>query len=512
MSNKEIVHSIIEPSKTYEYIDDGNPKQGGMKDVYFSEDRSYVVAIYRKELDNQSIERLRRIVTQYKDSFFNAPGGEYYENIYSWPTDVIQTVEGKIGIIVPCYSSNFFFAKGFQNNNMSMLKGEEKQGKWFASPKYFVKGTRFSLDENEVGDWLSYFQICLHISRGVKRLHAAGLAHSDLSYKNVLIDPVSKSAAIIDIDGLVVPGLFPPEVLGTPDFIAPEVVATKHLAPKDANRKTPSRLTDLHALPVLIYMYLLHRHPLRGGNFFGDIESDEEENLLMGSKALFIEHPKDKSNRNFKREYGDDLDAFRPWTDLQRTPYHIVGPYLKALFDRAFIDGLHNPQKRPTADQWEQALVKSADLKLRCANANCQEKWFLYYADKKHIHCPFCHTRYQRSVPIIDFYYQPKPTEKHKKEDLRLVVHHNCGLFKWHSHRRVIRNERLKDEDKQRQGYFIFHEGRWLLRNEAVQGMRDLKEKKDIPINGLVELKHGSLIALGTGSDKRLMSVRIVNT
>lgn len=96
-------------------------------------------------------------------------------------------------------------------------------------------------------------------------MHAAGLAHSDLSYKNVLIDPVSKSAAIIDIDGLVVPGLYPPDVIGTADFIAPEVVSTKSLSVKDPNRNLPNRLTDLHALAVLIYMYLLYRHPLRGG-------------------------------------------------------------------------------------------------------------------------------------------------------------------------------------------------------------------------------------------------------
>lgn len=92
-------------------------------------------------------------------------------------------------------------------------------------------------------------------------MHAMGLAHSDLSYNNVLIDPIEKSACMIDLDGLVVPGLFSAEVIGTAEFIAPEVLATKHLDKSDQNRILPSRLTDLHALPVLIYMFLLHRHP-----------------------------------------------------------------------------------------------------------------------------------------------------------------------------------------------------------------------------------------------------------
>ncbi len=69
---------------------------------------------------------------------------------------------------------------------------------------------------------------------------------------------------MIDIDGLVVPGKYPPDVVGTPDFIAPEVITTQNLDKADKNRVLPSRSTDRHALAVLIYMYLFYRHPLRG--------------------------------------------------------------------------------------------------------------------------------------------------------------------------------------------------------------------------------------------------------
>lgn len=127
-------------------------------------------------------------------------------------------------------------------------------------------------------------------------MHQMGLAHSDLSYNNVLVDPVTKSATIIDIDGLVVPGLFPPEVIGTADFIAPEVLKTKHLPLHDADRVLPNQKTDLHALAVLIYMYLLRRHPLRGGKIW-DLDSERDEVLSMGEKAIFVEHPSDNTNR-----------------------------------------------------------------------------------------------------------------------------------------------------------------------------------------------------------------------
>lgn len=90
--------------------------------------------------------------------------------------------------------------------------------------------------------------------------------------------------------------MFPAEVIGTAEFIAPEVLSTKHLNKQSPNRKLPNRLTDLHALPVLIYMFLLHRHPLKGGKVH-DLDTEKDDLLSMGEKAMFIEHPTDKTHR-----------------------------------------------------------------------------------------------------------------------------------------------------------------------------------------------------------------------
>ena len=54
---------------------------------------------------------------------------------------------------------------------------------------------------------------------------------------------------------------------------------------------------DLHAFAVLIYMYLLYRHPSRGGKVHDVNDEQRDESLTMGEKALFVEHPSDKSNR-----------------------------------------------------------------------------------------------------------------------------------------------------------------------------------------------------------------------
>jgi serine/threonine protein kinase len=506
--NTKTVTSIINAGKTYQFVDNGEPMRGGMKDVYFSPDKSYVVAFYRDQQDFNSKERLKKIVTQYFESFFlrDTISGNFYKELYSWPTDVVE-FDKKVGIVVPCYNRNFFFKKGYATNDL--LKGKEKNGKWFASAKFRANQSKSKLEESELGNWLSYFQVCVNISRGVKRLHSAGLAHSDLSYNNVLIDPVSKSAAIIDIDGLVVPGLFPPDVIGTADFIAPEVLASKHLSKTDANRKLPNRLTDLHALAVLIYMYLLYRHPLRGGNYFGQMETEKEEDFLMGSKALFVEHPTDQSNKNFKREYGDNLQKFLPWTDLKQTPYTITGPYLKDLFDQAFIKGLHNPNERPTADAWEQALIKTNDLKLQCSNTKCDQKWFIYN-NTKATSCPFCGTKYNNSIPVLDFFYQFKPNVW-KPENLRFVVYNNTTLHLWHSDRNVVRNEKLTTDQKIRVGYFSFYNNNWVFVNEKLTSLKDVTEDKEVPLGSMVDITDGKKLLLSKEEGGRVVIISIAN-
>lgn len=501
MGNTVTVTSIIN-GKSYKYLDNGEPMAGAMKNVYFSPDKTYVVALYKEPQDFNSKERLKKIVTEYYNSFFNKEGGTFFKDLYSWPTDVVE-INKQIGLIVPCYNKNFFFQKGYFSSDL--IKGKEKEGKWFASAKFRNKQFSLRLDESELGNWLSFFQICVNIARGVKRLHAAGLAHSDLSYKNVLIDPVSKSAAIIDIDGLVVPGLFPPDVIGTADFIAPEVLATKHLSKSDPNRKLPNRLTDLHALAVMIYMYLLYRHPLKGGKVH-DLDTEKDDLLSMGEKALFIEHPTDKSNRPKVNQINPKE---LPWADINKLPYTITGPYLTKLFQRAFVDGLHNPMNRPTAMEWEQELLKTTDLIQPCSNLSCDQKWYVF-DNTLAPRCPFCGTPHKGKLPVLDLYFQFKPGVW-KPENHRLMVYHNQYLFQWHVNRNVIRNERLTKEQKVPVGYFTFHNQKWVFINQQLTSLKDLTEDKEVPIGSMVDITDGKRLLLSKEEGGRVVLITMAN-
>jgi serine/threonine protein kinase len=472
---------------------------GGMKDVYFAPDRSYVVAFFRDPQDANARDRLDNIVGVYRQRIFDQPGGEYWKRLFCWPTKIVEA-RGRLGIVAPTYLPHFFFAHGSRNGDFLGIKGKEKQGKWFASAEHRAK----YVDPRELGDWRSHLRIGIQISRAVRRMHAAGLAHSDLSYRNVLIDPKDGNACIIDIDGLVVPNKYPPDVVGTPDFIAPEVVATLGL-PKD-KRCLPRIETDRHALAVLLYMYLLYRHPLRGSKMH-HTDSDKDDAMMMGSGSLFIEHPTDRSNR--LKLKGVKKECL-PWADVDKLPYTLTGPLLKQLFDRAFIEGLHQPHLRPTADDWEQALVKTVDMLQPCVNPACAQKWYVF-DNSTRPSCPFCSTPYRGELPVLNL-YSSRGKGQFLPDNHRLMVFTNQYLYPWHVNRTVFPNEKLSANQRKPVGYFVLHGGRWVFVNQRLPDMKDVDEDKPVPIGTMVELADGKKFLLAGGEGGRLIHVQMVRT
>jgi len=488
--------------KTYQYVWNDSPPAGAMKEVYFAPDKSYVVAFFKETQNATAIERLEDLVGRYRKGIFEREGGDYWKNIYCWPTDLIKE-GGRVGIVVPTYRKHFFFA---HNGPVIETKGLEKEGKWFASPVH-----HFSyLNEQDIGDWRSYFNVCLLLARGVRRLHMAGLAHSDLSYKNVLIDPVSQSAAIIDIDGLVVPGKFPPDVLGTPDFIAPEVYETMGM-PMD-KRKLPCQDTDRHALAVLIYMYLLYRHPLRGKKIWDCDDEQRDEKLAMGEKAVFIENAKDRCNRYdvnwVKNNYPPSKTKFLlPWMDLDKLPYTILGPYLSPLVEQAFVNGLHSPKDRPTADAWEDAIVKTMDLMQPCSNPKCKQHWFIF-DNTKSPKCPFCGTKFTDPLPVLNLYQQYGSS--YKPSGWRVMVFNGTRIYPWHVQPNLMPGEKLSADQKKAVACFQFYNGKWYIRNERATQMKNLGTQALIPIGAPVALEDGVQILLD-GPGSRMIHVQMVN-
>jgi serine/threonine protein kinase len=473
---------------------------GAMKDVYFAPDKSYVVAFYRQKQDAQARERLQMITGRYREGIFDQEGGEYWKRLFCWPTAMVEH-DGRIGIVAPTYAPNFFFAYGSRDNDRNGIRGKEKEGKWFAAPNL---RNRY-VDPRELGDWRNHLRICLLLARAVRRLHMAGLAHSDLSYKNVLVDPTTGESCVIDVDGLVVPNRYPPDVVGTPDFIAPEVVKTSHLDKNDPRRMLPRRETDLHALAVLIYMYLLYRHPLRGRKVHDANDSGRDEQLSMGERALFVEHATDQSNRI-------DVAAAKktelPWADTSKIPYTVTGPYLSVLFERSFVKGLHDPSERPSANDWETALVKTVDLLQPCLNPACGQKWYIFNNSTRP-RCPFCGTPFVGNMPILNL-YSSRRQGSFRPDNHRLIVYTEQSLFWWHASLSVAPNERLHKEQRRRVGYFVRHDGAWWLVNEALPDLIDMNTSTPVAVGSKLQLQEGKQLLLSKGDGARLALVQMV--
>lgn len=397
--------------------------------VYFVEGRKEVLKFFKNSAQNADPEikvRIDKIVNVFNPSL-DPVSGHYWDELYRWPNGIV--ISPSLGVKIPTYQPNFFF----KNKD----KGEKKLS-WFISPNPKIRAT---VPDDERGTWLGHLQIAILMARATRRLHTAGLAHSDLSYNNFLADPAKGSMIMIDLDGLVVPGVHPPKVAGSPGLVAPEVVM---------GNAEPSIRTDLHALAVLIYQTLLFRHPLKGPKVHAQ-NSEEDEKLSYGSKALFIEHPTDSSNRP---------------KGIQNS-YKILGPFLSSLIERSFITSLQVPNNRPTAIEWEQALVKSMDILVPCSNPQCEKKWYIM-GDFQPT-CPWCHTKLPyKTLPMLYYYKEQGGKKGHYiYEAQNMFVWHGRRIHKWHVYDNIWPGEKV---DKTEYGYFQYHQGEWYLVNTGMLG------------------------------------------
>lgn len=456
------------------YVITDNPPRGGMKYTYFAPDKSYVVQFYNEpnKIDFNTRSRIEAIIGRYNPTIPESNGGaigndekiaEYFKKRFCWPIAIVVAPE--FGIVTQTYPDNFFFDKNA--SQFLDLNGKDKKSNWFTS------SNRRFLNRSELGDFRSMMQMSLLLARSIRRLHQAGLAHSDLSNNNVLIDPKTGNCVVIDIDSLVVPGLYPPEVAGTRGYIAPEVLATMELDRNDPRRMIPNSSTDLHALAVLIYEYLFNRHPLMGPKIFSSKSAEEDDFLGLGEQALFTEHPNDKSNRPDSYKWGI--------SDL--------GPALEKMFLRAFVDGLHNPSLRPSAMEWERALVQTWDLLHKCSNPDCEKKWFVFYDVDKTV-CPFCKS-YIMDKNIVRFTLnsEVRGHAGHFRKHSEIDIVNNTPLFKWHMMSNIFPDEKA---DKTMQAYVCCHNDKWYLINSHAFGLLS-PQGNLVPIGQAIHLQDGTV-------------------
>lgn len=189
---------------------------------------------------------------------------------------------------------------------------------------------------------------CINLSDAFLQLHAEGLCYRDISSGNVFFDPDSGDVLICDNDNVGVNG-GPTSVLGTPRFMAPEVVRREEL---------PSTQTDLFSLAVLLFLILMNGYPLDGRKEAAIHCFDFAAMVhLYGQEPVFVFDPDDESNRPVEGLHKNVLD-FWP----------LYPAFLRSLFVKSFTDGLRDPvYGRVRETTWRGDLRRLRDSILLCA-------------------------------------------------------------------------------------------------------------------------------------------------
>ena len=195
--------------------------------------------------------------------------------------------------------------------------------------------------------------VALELADSFLKLHSLGLCYSDISFGNIFLDPDTGEISICDNDNVAVDGEGMSGVMGTPRFMAPELV-------RDETR--PNTNTDLYSLAVILfYMFMVH-HPLEGRREMEinclDLGAMQK---LYGTEALFIFDPKDESNRPVP---GVHDNALLFWD--------FYPSYLKDVFTRAFTDGLRDPGMRVRESEWRTVFTRMRDQIFYCHNCHAE--------------------------------------------------------------------------------------------------------------------------------------------
>jgi hypothetical protein len=189
--------------------------------------------------------------------------------------------------------------------------------------------------------------IGFNISNSFERLHSKGLCYADISPGNIFINADSGDIRICDNDNITVDGDVKC-VLGTPKFMAPEIVCGK---------SAPNIHTDKYSLAVLLFYMLFNGHPLEGRRSAqADLHDKAVFSRLFGSEPLFIFDPEDRSNRPLPGKQDDPIIF-----------WGIYPKFFRELCMRAFNENIRTPQEvRVSENDWMITLMKMRESIFHC--------------------------------------------------------------------------------------------------------------------------------------------------
>lgn len=317
------------------YIVKDKMGEGAQGAVYTTENDAFLIKVIRADEEKrpEMVERYRWIMKQRISN----------EARIIIPIAILQ--EPFIGYVMKR-------AKGHESLNKYLYPGANSQlGEWF---------------NQETGGLRKRLEVAISLSKCYRQLHLQGLCYCDVSPNNILVARNQRSIVLIDSDNLTSTSLFSSSILGTPRYIAPELFTLN---------KQPNSITDTYSFAVILFELLRLGHPLIGDLILEGTPELEEE--AVKGQAVYVDHPSDDSNRN-----------------STLLPSEVVfTKELQGLFEKMFVDGLHEYMKRPTLYEFTSALQKAEDQLIQCDNEHCKAYYFTQEGPEQI--CPWCDEKKQ---------------------------------------------------------------------------------------------------------------------
>ena len=197
-------------------------------------------------------------------------------------------------------------------------------------------------------------EISYQLANSYRALHLSGHCYRDISAGNLMFDPKTGDVLICDNDNVGVNRQSHCQVWGTLEYMPPELIREE---------SDPSTETDLHALAVLLFYLWVWHHPFHGEMEYRyhcwDIPAKKQ---VYGISPVFVFDPDNPLNR-LPRD---------PDYAIARDRWELCPPALKAMFTRAFTEGLDNPNRRVTEGEWQNLFLSLRDRLVPCPRCRAE--------------------------------------------------------------------------------------------------------------------------------------------
>jgi WD40 repeat protein len=267
---------------------------------------------------------------------------------FAWPVQLLRNQQGEyIGFLMPAIKDSV---------KLSSIYNPRLRNR---------KAPRFN--------WYYLHATALNVASVVESIHAKGYVIGDIKPQNLLVNNRAL-VSVIDTDSFQIVDPQTQQLyrclVGSEGFTPPELMG------RELGKLDQSEVHDRYRLGVLIYLLLFGDHPFKG-------------KWVGGGDAP---NPVELARRGYW--------PFGPGSLIQpgpnTVPLDVVHPDLQRAFHLCFTNGHTQPDQRPTAADWCNALRASiGNLKVCAMQTN-------HYYSRNQLHCYWCERKQRLGVDIFD--------------------------------------------------------------------------------------------------------------